>query len=216
MLTTTDLLTCDSFIDINDISLQLYADFSRSVLLKRQFHYYFTDDTDIIVSFEEYGIRHLLAIHHIDGSVSRDEFFSTIDTGLTLEDLKQTRAMRQRFKQYKPRIRLFSCIYNTLRCGRVFHCPNGKVVNTVEVYMDYILYREIDTKGFNIGMRYENGRYVPLTILVGKEINKQKYIDGTSEKIVTRLIISDISTQETIETITYSDDFIMSSSKEDR
>lgn len=210
MLSCKDLLTYDSYPQLPDVSLKLYKDFSESVLMKRRFHYYFTDGDDFIVEFQEFGIRHMLGIHHIDGNAGKQNFFDDIDKGLSLSSFSKKKSMNQRFKKMKPRIRLFACTYHTLRCGRIFYCPNRTVCNAINVNMDYIIYREIDQKGFNIGIRLTNGCYVPLTILAANESWKDKYIDQSQIKIVKRLLITDIKTNNVIEDIKYSDDFIVS------
>ena len=210
MLNCSDLLTCDTFIPLSDISLELYRDFGRSILLKRRFHYYFDDNSECVIEFQEYGIRHMLGIHHIDGNIKKNDFFSEIDSGLTLSSFTSANSIRNRFKKMKPRIRLFACTYNTLRCGRVFYCPNREVRNSNTVKMDYIIFREIDSKGFNIGIRNENGCYTPLTILVANEKCKDKYIDKSQIKIVSRLLITDLYSGNTIEDIVYSDSFMFS------
>ena len=69
MLTVNDLLTTDSFPGIEDISLELYRDFSRDVLLRRRFLYTFRDDTEIDIGFTEFGIYHMLGIQHINGRI---------------------------------------------------------------------------------------------------------------------------------------------------
>ena len=105
---------------------------------------------------------------------------------------------------------MFACIYTMLRYGRVFHCIEQYVPNTSDVKMDYLLYREVGSKGFHLGMRHELGAYLPLTIFVGKEIYKDKYVDYRDEKIVSRLVISNIASGEIIEDIVYSESFIAS------
>ena len=210
MLTCSDLLQHDSYSQISDISLELYRDFSRNVLLKRSLHYYFTDGTDITVKFREFGIRHMLGIQHIDGSTSREHFLTDIDNGLSLASFNANASIRQRYKKMKPRIRFFSCVYHTLRCGRVFYFPDQSVPNTNDVRLDYIVYREIDGKGLNIGMRFEQGSQVPISILVDNGEHKEEHINHDNQKIVYRLIISEIDSGTVIEDINYSDSFIMS------
>ena len=74
-MTSNDLLHCNNLVPLSDVSLELYREFSESVLMKRLFHYYFSDNTEIIVSFNEKGIRNLLAIQHIDNSIPVEGFF---------------------------------------------------------------------------------------------------------------------------------------------
>lgn len=210
MLTSYDLLTCDKYVNLQDISLELYREFSESFLMKRRFHYYFTDGTDIVVEFKEFCVRHMLGVHHINPKIKKNELFQRIRDGLTLNDFEVDARMRKAYKNCKPRIRMFACVYNMLRCGRIFHCVNQFIPNTTDVKMDYILYREVGNKGFHLGIREELGAYLPLTILVGKEIYKDKYVDYSCEKIVSRLIISEIDSNKILEDIVYSDNFIMS------
>lgn len=75
MLTKEDLLLQDSLPHINDVSLELYKEFSEDILLKTRFHYYFTDGTDIIIEFKEWGIYHMLSIQHIDYTIPKNDFF---------------------------------------------------------------------------------------------------------------------------------------------
>ena len=69
---------------------------------------------------------------------------------------------------------MFACTYNTLRKGQAFYIPSGKVKNTNNVEVDYILYRPLqnnggNNNGMNVGIRLEDGKYVPLTILISKQ-----------------------------------------------
>ena len=210
MLNINDLLSFNNIPQLNDISLALYCDFSENVLLKQQFHYFFEDNSDIIIQFTEFGIRHMLAIHHIDGRISKNDLFNSIKNGLCFDDFSRNNSINQRFKKQKTRIRLFSCVYNSFRYGRVFYCPNQLVNNSTDIKMDYVIYRPIETKGLNIGIRAYQDKYIPLTILVSNQSNREKYINNSAMKIVKKLIISDISTGTTIDEITYADSFIMS------
>lgn len=208
MLDCKDLLYYDDYPQLDDISLDLYRDFSRSVLLKRRFCYTFDDDEMITLVFREYAIRHMLGIQHINHNLKKEDFLSEIDNGLSFSDFTAAPAIKARFKQYKSRIRMFACTYNTLRCGRVFYCPNQRVKNTTNVNMDYIIYREIASKGFNIGIRRENEMYLPLTILVSKAKDREKYIDRENIRIVKRLEIFDADSGSVVEDIRYTDKFI--------
>lgn len=209
MLTVQDLLVQDTIPLLRDISLILYKDFCTNVLFKKRFHYYFEDGTDLILECKEWGVYHMMAIHHIDYTIGKDTFFQKIDNGLQLNDFKANDAIEKRFNPYKKRIRMFSCIYRTLRYGRVFYVPNKDVPNTVNVRCDYLIYRQIDNVGMNIGLKYSNGCFVPMTNLISKESNRTEYIDTTTPKIVKRLVISDISTGAIEEDIFYSDNFIL-------
>ncbi len=209
MLTKDDLLTQDSLPYINDVSLKLYKDFSTDILFKQKFHYYFTDGTDIVIKFKEWGIYHMLAIQHIDNTISKNSFFNRIDAGLSFNDFTVKNGIKKRFNNYKERITMFSCIYRTLRYGRVFYLPNRSVPNTQKVKSDYIIYREISGKGLNLGIKYTENNFVPITILVSKAINLKKYVLNTDVKIVSKLIITDILTDMEIDNIVYSNNFII-------
>ena len=209
MLTKDNLLTQDSLPHINDVSLKLYKDFSIDILFKQKFHYYFTDGTDIIIKFKEWGIYHMLAIQHIDNSISKNNFFKQIDIGLSFNDFTAKNGIKKRFNNYKERITMFSCIYRALKYGRVFYVPNQSVPNTQRVKSDYIIYRELSGKGLNLGIKYTEGYFVPITILVSKAINLKKYVINTDVKIVSKLIITDTTTDAEIDNIVYSNDFII-------
>lgn len=209
MLTKDDLFLQNTLPHINTVSLKLYKDFSVDVLLKRKFHFYFIDGSEIIIVFKEWGIYHMLSIHHIDYTISKNKFFERIDAGLSFDDFTTNRKIKNRFREQKERITMFSCIYNILRYGRVFYVPNRNVPNTKNVSLDYLIYKEVSGKGFNLGIRFECGYFVPLTILVSKSINLNKYINNTEKKIVSKLVISELESNKVIENITYSDEFIM-------
>lgn len=209
MLTKDDLIIQNYLPHINDVSLELYKDFSVSILLKQRFHYYFTDGTDIVVEFKEHGIYHMLSIQHIDYTIPKNDFFNRIDSGLSFCDFTVNNGIRKRFKCEKERITMFSCVYYVLQNGRVFYIPNRSVPNTISVRADYLIYSEISGKGLNLGLKFDNGYFMPFTILVSKSSNLTKYTDGTNMKIVSKLIISDINTNTELENIVYSDDFIL-------
>ncbi|MCI8785629.1 MAG: hypothetical protein HFI84_03090 [Eubacterium sp.] len=126
------------------------------VLFKRRFHYYFTDNTDIVIEFREWGIDHMLSMQHIDYTISKNDFFNRIDMGLDFCDFELNRSIKQRFKGEKERITMFSCIYCTLRYGRVFYIFDRNVPNTKRVKADYVIQRIVNQKGLNLGVRYEN------------------------------------------------------------
>lgn len=201
MLTKDDLLTQKNIPHINDISLALYKEFCIDILFKQRFHYYFTDGTDIIVEFRQWGIYHMLSIQHIDYNIPKNDFFNRIDSGLSFSDFQINNSINQRFKKEKQRITMFSCIYDALKSGKVFYIPDKSVPNTNNVKCDYIVHRKIDSKGMNIGVRYEDGCFIPLTILISKSSNLVKYVDKTITKTVDKLKIIDISTNEIIEEI---------------
>ena len=56
--------------------------------------------------------------------------------------------------------------------------------------------------GMNIGIRFENGKYVPLTILISKQSALMDYVDIENFKLVEKLEIFDDS-GNIIETICY-------------
>jgi hypothetical protein len=175
--------------------------------LPRKFVYHFSDGTSITVAFEEWGIYHMLGIQHIDYTIASDDFFNRIDNGLSFADFKTNEAIKTRFKNQKKRLAMFGCVYNTLRKGHVFYIPSRKVQNTNNVKVDYIIYRTLynnnnNDTGINLGIRFENGKYVPLTILVSKQSSLMNYVDIKDFKLVEKLEIYDDS-ENIIETLTY-------------
>lgn len=208
MLTKTDLLNNDKYPAMDDISLDLYKEFSEDVLLPRVFEYTFTDDTTATVEFSDFGIYHMLGIQHIDWNIPNNKLFSKIEQGLSFADFSVNSSIKARFKNNKPRIRMFACVYQTLRLGRFFYCPNGEVLNTKDVKMDYIIYRNIGGKGNNVGIRKEGDRFLALTLLVSKAKDPEKYIDKDNLKEVKSLVISDKVSGEEIEHFIYTEDFI--------
>ena len=211
MLTKEDLLELDSTPLLKNVSLELYRDFSFTYLMPRKFLYHFSDGTTMNVEFEEWGIYHMLAIQHIDNRIKSNKFFQRIRDGLSFSDFKIDNAINDRFKKQKKRIAMFACTYNTLRKGHAFYIPSGKVKNTSNVEVDYILYRTLhnnsennngNMNGMNIGIRFENGKYVPLTILISKQSALMDYVDIENFKLVEKLEIFDDS-GNIIETICY-------------
>lgn len=209
MLTKEDLLTQDSKPLLKDISLKLYKEFCTDILLKKRFHYYFSDGTDIIVECQEWGVYHILAIQHIDFTIPKEDFFNRIDQGLSLSDFEINNAIKNRYKDFKERIVMFSCLYQTLRYGRVFYLPNRDVPNTKTVNCDYLIYRQIDSKGMTVGMKYDGDYLVPMTNLISKPSYLNKYIDTATPKIVKRLVITNKESGVVEEDILYTDDFIL-------
>ena len=194
MLTKEDLLCLDIPPLIKDVSLELYKEFSVDYLLARKFIYHFSDGSNINVEFTEWGIYHMLAIQHINNRIKNSEFFQKIDDGLTFDDFKIDDAIKGRFKDQKKRITMFACIYNTLRKGQAFYIPSGKVKNTNNVRVDYILYRTLDNNnGMNLGIRQELGKYIPLTILISKKSSLMNYVDVENLKLVEKLEITDVT-----------------------
>lgn len=120
--------------------------------------------------------------------------------------------MRSRFKDNKPRIRMFANTYNALRVGEVFCCPSGTVHNRDNVKMDYIIYRNISGKGLNIGLRRleksEKEIYTPLTLLVSKQIDPEIHIDRSNIRPIKKLVIEDIRSGAILETVVHSSSFM--------
>lgn len=54
----------------------------------------------------------------------------------------------------------------------------------------------------NIGIRYENGKYIPITILISKQSALMDYVDTEDYKLVEKLEILD-GLGNIIETISY-------------
>ena len=207
MLTKEDLLELDGTPLLKNVSLELYRDFSLTYLMPRKFLYHFSDGTTMNVEFEEWGIYHMLAIQHIDNRIKNNKFFQRISEGLSFTDFKINNAINDRFKKQKKRIAMFACTYNTLRKGQAFYIPSGKVKNTNNVEVDYILYRPLqnnggNNNGMNVGIRLEDGKYVPLTILISKQSALMDYVDIENFKLVEKLEIFDDS-GNIIETISY-------------
>lgn len=203
MLTKEDLLCLDAPPLIKDVSLGLYKEFSVDYLLARKFIYHFSDDSKINLEFTEWGIYHMLSIQHINSRIKNRDFFQKVDDGLSFDGFKVDDAIKARFRNQKKRISMFACTYNTLRKGQAFYVPSGKVKNTNNVNVDYILYRTLDSNiGMNIGIRQELGKYVPLTILVSKQSSLMNYVDVENFKLVERLEITDM-TGKVIESISY-------------
>lgn len=145
----------------------------------------------------------MLSIQHINNRIRNSEFFQKIDEGLAFDDFKVGEAVKVRFKAQKKRISMFACIYNTLRKGQAFYIPSGKVKNTNNVKVDYILYRTLDNNnGMNLGVRQELGKYVPLTILISKQSSLMNYVDVGNFKLVEKLEITDMM-GNIIKTISY-------------
>ena len=203
MLTKDELLDLDAPPLLKNISLELYKEFSVDYLLPRKFIYHFSDCSKINIEFTEWGIYHMLSIQHINNRIKNSEFFQKIDEGLSFDDFKIDDAIKARFKNQKKRISMFACTYNTLRKGRAFYIPSGKVKNTNNVKVDYVLYRTLNNNnGMNIGIRQELGKFVPLTILTSKQSSLMNYVDIENFKLVEKLEIMD-KMGNMIETISY-------------
>ncbi|MBE6017176.1 MAG: hypothetical protein E7233_06150 [Lachnospiraceae bacterium] len=197
MYSKEDLLLLSEIPFIDDVTLTLYKDFSESYLLPQKFCYEFLDGSKITVKFTEWGIYHMLAIQHIDGNIKKNQFFAEITNGLSFNDFKVTNRKKKRFADNKRRISMFSCVYNTLKNGRVFYLPSGNVKNTANVNVDFIIYDKLKLltttepayNGINIGLRQVNNDYIPITILVSKASDIEEYIINEQAKIVRSLQI---------------------------
>lgn len=101
MLTKDDLYNQSTVPNIKNISLKLYKEFSEHVLMKKIFTYNFEDNTSIKVDFREWGIYHMLAVHHINYNIDKNKFFEEINNGLELSSFEETNSMNSRYKKYK-------------------------------------------------------------------------------------------------------------------
>lgn len=191
MLTTDDLLLQNTLPNISDVSLSVYTEFSEEVLMKRKLHYFFTDETDMIVEFREWGIYHMLSIQHINNKIKNNAFFESVHNGLELSAFEGDRAIKQRFRSQKQRITAFSCLYYSLIHGTTFFIPSGHVKNTTKVEADYLVFHMTDTKGLNFGLRKVGDIYVPITILLSKVSNPNEYLEDSVQKDVKKLEIID-------------------------
>jgi len=200
MLTTEDLLTQDTMPTWSVISLKLYKDFSEQYLLPRNFEYHLEDGTIINVEFKEWAMKHLWAIQHIDSSIDKWLLFGLIEGGLDIGTFMADNIKRKRTLKYKDRIRMFACVYNILRTGNLFYVKDGKLEGT-DIKIDYIRSKIISKKGVNLGMRFEDGAYVPLTILIDTAIDPYKTVKNLEAKKVLKLCIKENDT--IIETIEY-------------
>lgn len=210
MLTKESLVSQHTKPGLSNVSFSLYKEFYIDILMKRAFKYTFTDNTKIDVYFWEYGLYHLLGIHHIDyKNITKENFFDKIDSGLCFASMKTDKKAKNRFRDMSDRIELFSCIYYTLKYSRVFRVPSPVLKETTNVKVEYLLYQDIENKGFNVGLKTINGAMTPITILVDREKHKGCHIDPAYEKIVKELKIIDIENNKTIESFVYSNDFIM-------
>ena len=199
MLTKEDLVVCSVPPNIKDISLKLYKEFAEEYLIGKVFHYSFLDGTELDIEFTEWCIYHMLGIQHINGKIGSDTFFEKIANGLTFDIFTKKQSVNNRFKKNKKRITMFACVYDCLKTGTAFYLPSGKVNGTVSVQMDYIVYKKLNNisptgitqNGINIGIRNENGKSIPLTILVSKHSDVEEYIKQDELKIVKSLEIKD-------------------------
>lgn len=106
--------------------------------------------------------------------------------------------MQERSIMY--RIRMFACIFQIMKTGAVFYVENGKLSGT-DIRIDYIKSKSISGKGVHLGMRYEEGVYVLLTLLIDRAINPTKTVEKLAEIKVQKLEI--IENEKIVETIEY-------------
>lgn len=104
MLTKEELLTCCEAPNINDVSLELYREFSETYLIPRKFHYDFLDGSSMELIFTEWGIYHMLSIQHIDNRISKMNFFAEIKNGLSFRTFQADSRKKKRFKGEKSEL----------------------------------------------------------------------------------------------------------------
>lgn len=146
MLKSLDLLNQASMPQWSEISLSLYKEFSEIYLIPTTFRYYLENGTSLDVRFTEEGIYHLLGIQHINGKISKMNFFEEIHAGLDFNYFMIDKKMKKRFNDFKHRIRLFSCIYQVMCDQQLFYVPDHHIADT-SVLVDYVKYSLIDQKG---------------------------------------------------------------------
>ena len=200
MLTTDDLYTQDTMPRWSDISLKLYKEFSVQCLFPKTFRYHLENDIIIDVEFKEWAMKHLWSIHHIDSKIDKNELFSRIDEGLCIEDFSKTVPMRRRLNDNKDRVRMFACVYQILKTGNMFYVDNGRLDNS-KIRIDYIKSKLINDKGVNLGMRFETGVYVPLTLLIDRAINPTKTVENLEPVKVKKLEI--LEAKQVIDILSY-------------
>lgn len=97
---------------------------------------------------------------------------------------------------------MFACIYTILKTGNLFYIENGKLEGT-EIRIDYIKSKIIDSKGVNVGMRFEEGYYIPITMLIDRAIDSDKTVRNLESLKVLKLEI--IEADIVVERIEYED-----------
>lgn len=200
MLTKEQLYVQSTMPGWDDISLALYKEFSVDCLFSKTFRYYLENDLVIDVEFKEWAMKHLWAIHHIDSRIDKDKLFEKIDNGLNISSFRATPAIRKRLNDNKDRIRMFACVYQIMKTGAVFYVEGGLLPES-DIRIDYIKSKSISGKGVHLGMRFEDGVYVPLTLLIDRAINPIKTVERLTEIRVQKLEI--IEEGKIIETIEY-------------
>lgn len=190
MLTVSDLLCRETMPTWNDISFRLYKDFSVQHLLNRRFEYHLVNGSVINVEFKEWAMKHLWSIQHIDASIDKNCLFVMIDSGLDISTFMADNRKRKKLLHYKDRIRMFACIYYIMKSGNLFYVKNG-IIEGTRVKINYIRSKIISAKGVNVGMRLEEGVYVPLTVLIDTAINPYKTVEGLCPQKVFKLLIKE-------------------------
>lgn len=188
MLEAKDLLNLSKMPEWSEISLSLYKNFSEKFLVPTVFRYYLENGNILDVRFTEWGIYHMLAIQHIDGKISNENFFEQIDNGLEFDYFMNNSKIRKRFYDFKHRIRLFACTYQIMKNQNLFYVKDGKLTGR-SIQIDYIKYSMINEKGANIGIRHINGEYVAFSILVDRSINPTQTISGLIQINIQKLEI---------------------------
>lgn len=188
MLEAKDLLNLSKMPEWSEISLSLYKNFSEKYLVPTVFRYYLENGNILDVRFTEWGIYHMLAIQHIDGKISNENFFEQIDNGLEFDYFMNNSKIRKRFYDFKHRIRLFVCTYQIMKNQNLFYVKDGKLTGR-SIQIDYIKYSMINEKGANIGIRHINGEYVAFSILVDRSINPTQTISGLIQINILKLEI---------------------------
>ena len=103
MFTKEQLYVQNTMPEWDDISLELYKDFSVNCLFPKTFRYYLENELVIDVEFKEWAMKHLWAIHHIDSRIDKNKLFEEIDNGLSIGSFRATPAMRKRLNDNKDR-----------------------------------------------------------------------------------------------------------------
>lgn len=198
MLTKEQLYNQNAMPEWKDISLSLYKEFSIDCFFSKTFRYHLENRQIIDVQFKEWAMKHLWAIHHIDSRIDKNKLFADIDNGLSISHFRATPAMRKRLNDNKDRIRMFACVYQIMKTRAVFYVENAKLSGT-DICIDYIKRKSISGKGVHLGMRFEGGIYVPLTLLIDRTVNPTKTVEGLVEIKVQKLEI--IENEKIIETV---------------
>lgn len=145
-------------------------------------------------------MKHLWSIQHVDSTIDKNMLFSLIDNGLDIGTFMSNNTKKKKLLHYKDRVRMFACIYYIMKMGNLFYVKNG-VLDGTKIKINYIKSKVISEKGVNLGMRLEEGVYVPSTILIDTAINPYKTVEGLCPQKIFKLLIKE--NNETIEEIYY-------------